>query len=129
MTMRRWRHSEKGQATVEFALVVPILIWLLVGLVDVARMVNAVFIIQHSAREGVRLGVTGASDTEVVDRAVMVAATLDTSQLAVTVSPAAPRSTGSDIAVTVTYNYKVMALMGIIGTDVPLGTQLVARVE
>lgn len=127
--MRRRPRGSKGQATVELALVLPILIWLLVGMVDVARMANAYLIIQHASREAVRLGITGAADSLVAQRALDSAVTLDTTQLTISITPAGTRTTGSDITVTVNYNYHVLALMGIIGTDIPLSAQLTARVE
>lgn len=127
--MKRRRRGSPGQATVEMALVLPILIWLLIGLVDIARMANAYLIIQHASREAVRLGITGATDAQVSQRAIIRSTTLDPTRLTVTVSPAGTRSTGSDITVTVRYRYKVLALMGIIGNDVPLATELTARVE
>jgi Flp pilus assembly protein TadG len=127
--VRRRHRGSKGQATVEMALVLPLLIWLLVGMVDVARMANAYLIIQHASREAVRLGITGASDSQVAQRALASAVTLDTTRLIITVTPAGTRSTGSDIVVKVDYSYHVLALMGIIGTDIPLSAQLTARVE
>jgi Flp pilus assembly protein TadG len=127
--MRKRTCGGKGQATVEMALVLPILIWLLVGLVDIARMANAYLIIQHAAREAVRLGITGASDPQVSERAMATATTLDPARLSVSITPAGTRTTGSDITVTVAYRYRVLALMGIIGSEVPLEARLTARVE
>lgn len=125
----RRRRGSRGQATVEMALVLPILIWLLIGLVDIARMANAYLIIQHASREAVRLGITGASDVQVTQRALAQSTTLDQTRLTVTVTPTGTRNTGSDVTVTIHYRYRVLALMGIIGNDVPLATQLTARVE
>jgi Flp pilus assembly protein TadG len=127
--LRRCRRGDRGQATVEMALVLPLLIWLLVGLVDIARMANAYLIIQHASREAVRLGITGAGDTAVAQRAVLASQTLDPTRLTINVSPAGTRNTGSDISVRIQYNYQVLALMGIIGADVPLEARLTARVE
>jgi len=126
---RRGATGSRGQATVEMALVLPILIWLLVGLVDVARMANSVVILQHAAREAVRMGITGATDSEVTDRAHLAATTLDTAALTITIAPAGSRTTGSDITVTIDYKYKVLALMGVIGSEVPLSATLTSRVE
>lgn len=126
---RRRGKRDRGQATVEMALVLPILIWLLIGLVDIARMANAYLIIQHASREAVRLGITGASDTQIAQRALAQSTTLDRTRLTITVTPTGSRTTGSDVTVAIRYHYKVLALMGIIGTDVPLATQLSARVE
>ncbi len=129
MRRRRKSKTEQGQATVEMALVLPILIWLLVGLVDVARMASAFLIVQHASREAVRLGITGATDAQVTARARATAATLEPNLLTITVSPAGSRTTGSDMTVTIQYRYRVLALMGIIGGEVPLSSALTARVE
>lgn len=127
--VRNRKSGSEGQATVEMALVLPILIWLLVGMVDIARMSNAYLTIQHASREAVRLGVTGVSDTAVGDRARSSAVALDPAMLTVTITPRGAKSTGSDITVAVRYRYKVLALMGIIGSEVPLQASLTARVE
>lgn len=127
--MRKHPKAERGQATVEMALVLPILIWLLIGLVDIARVANATLLLNHAAREAVRLGITGATDTQIVDRAFATAPTLDLERFTVTISPVGFRAPGADLTVSLQYNYKVLALMGIMGTDLPLSTQLTARVE
>lgn len=49
--MRRFA-SDAGVALVEFALVAPVLILLLVGILDVARGVNAYITLSNAAREG-----------------------------------------------------------------------------
>ena len=126
---QKQRRGSRGQATVEMALVLPILIWLLIGLVDVARMANAVITLQHATREAVRLGITGAADSEVTERAQLTATTLDPATLTITITPAGSRTTGSDITVKLDYKYKVLALMGIIGSEVPLSATLTSRVE
>lgn len=129
LALRRRISGSKGQSTVEMALVLPLLIWLLLGLVDMALLANAYVLIMNGAREGVRLGLTGASDSAVVQRVKDTSVGLDPARLTISVSPAGARNSGSDIAVQVDYRYKVLALMGIIGTDVPLTTKLIGRVE
>lgn len=123
-----WRRSE-GQATLEMALVLPILIWLLVGMVDIARIANSALLVQHAAREGVRLGVTGASDSAIGSRVLAVSPTLDPTLLNIAISPAGIRTTGSDVTVRVSFRYQVLSLMGFIGNEVPLTAELTARVE
>lgn len=46
------RSSDSGNALVEFALVMPIVIVLLVGMIDVARAANAYATLSSAAREG-----------------------------------------------------------------------------
>ena len=52
--MRRDR-SDRGAAAVEFALVVPILLLLVFGIIDFGRILNAEIQLSQAAREGVRL--------------------------------------------------------------------------
>ncbi len=121
--------GSKGQATVEMALVLPILLWLLVGIVDVARMANAVLTVNHAAREAVRAGITGATDAEIEDRARDSMPALEPDRVTVLISPAGSRMTGTDVTVVVTYRYRFLATFGIAGTEVPLNGQLTGRVE
>lgn len=127
--MRRRLQKADGQATVEMALILPILIWLMLGLVDVARMANTFLVIQHASREAVRLGVTGASDSQVSNRVFAMAPTLDSTQMTVAISPVGVRTTGSDITVRINYRYRVLAIMAFVGAEVPLTASLTARVE
>ena len=53
MQTRRGPHrDERGSSLVEFALTAPLLLLLLVGIVDVARIVNAYVTVSHASREG-----------------------------------------------------------------------------
>lgn len=53
---RMWR-SEDGQALVEFALVVPVLLFMVVGLVEFARAWNTQQVLTDTARESLRSSV------------------------------------------------------------------------
>ena len=70
---RRDAASRRGQALVEFALVLPILILLLVGIFDFGRAIYAFNTINNSAREAVRIGIVDqncdAIGTEASNRA------------------------------------------------------------
>lgn len=52
MTLRAAASSSEGVALVEFALVVPVLILLLVGILDTGRAINAYVTISNASREG-----------------------------------------------------------------------------
>lgn len=127
--MRRRFADHKGQAMVEMAVVLPLLIWLLVGMVDIGRMVSTYLLVENAAREALRLGITGVTDTAIQQRAVDLMPSLDPSNITVTVSPPGFRDSGTDLTVTVVYQYKVMALMGVIGDQVALKGTLTARME
>jgi len=53
------RRRSRGQAMVEFALVLPVLLILLMVLIEVARLFSAWLIVENAAREGARYAVTG----------------------------------------------------------------------
>src|SRR5512135_827198 len=53
------RRRSRGQAMVEFALVLPVLLILLMVLIEVARLFSAWLIVENSAREAARYAVTG----------------------------------------------------------------------
>lgn len=67
---RAVRRDDRGQAMVEFALVAPILLLMVLGVVDFSRAWNAYQVITHSARVGARLAVVdnpGVTEQDVVD--------------------------------------------------------------
>ncbi len=57
----RRRRSGRGQTLVEFALVLPIFVVMLFGLLDTARFVYMNSVVSQAAREGARLGAVEAS--------------------------------------------------------------------
>lgn len=61
--------SERGAASVEFALVLPILIVLLCGIIDFGRAYNAQITLSHAAREAARVWALGGTEAETNDRA------------------------------------------------------------
>jgi hypothetical protein len=58
------RNSDRGAAAVEFALVVPVLLIVVFGIIDFGRMLNAQLQVSEAAREGARAAsvITGDSD-------------------------------------------------------------------
>jgi Flp pilus assembly protein TadG len=64
------RHDGRGQALVEFALVFPIFVLLLVGLFDLGRAVFYQSTIQNASREAVRLAIVDQSLTAIQEEAI-----------------------------------------------------------
>ncbi len=64
------RRARRGQALVEFALVLPILLSFLTGIVDVGFLYNHQLVLTNAAREGARLGSLG-EDAPTVQNAVL----------------------------------------------------------
>jgi Flp pilus assembly protein TadG len=53
---------ERGQALVEFSLVIVVFLLFVFGILDMARLFQSWSNVQHAAREGARYGVTGLDD-------------------------------------------------------------------
>lgn len=68
MKIRKWKISEQGQALVELAMVLPILLLLLFGIIEYGRIMSAGLVVTHSARDAARFGSVGATDSEIIDR-------------------------------------------------------------
>ncbi|NDL67336.1 TadE family protein [Anaerotalea alkaliphila] len=122
--------NNKGQAMVEFALVLPILILILTGMLEFGLILHAYLGINHAAREGARLASLGGTDAQITLEVQSNLPTLDLARLTVTVTPAT-RVRGQDAVVAMTYNHQTLIpLIGnIIGEGVPLRAQVAMRVE
>jgi hypothetical protein len=64
----RGRGKDRGAAAVEFALVLPILMLLVFGMVDFGRAYNARITLSNAAREGVRVWALGGTEAEATQR-------------------------------------------------------------
>lgn len=59
---------EKGAAAIEFALVLPLLVLLIFGIVEFARAYNVYLSVTHAAREGARLAAVDKFDVAEVEK-------------------------------------------------------------
>jgi Flp pilus assembly protein TadG len=60
--LRKSGVKERGQALVEFTIVVLVFLLFVFGILDMARLFESWTNVQHAAREGARFGVTGLDD-------------------------------------------------------------------
>jgi len=74
----RRRPRSRGQALVEFALVIPIFIVLVVGTFDLGAGVFAYNSVTNAAREGVRLAIVNQSQAAIENRAISATAIAET---------------------------------------------------
>ena len=66
---RRFRHDERGAELIEFALILPLLLAMLAGIVDFGRMFQRLEVTTNAAREGARLAsLPGYSEADVRNR-------------------------------------------------------------
>ncbi|KFF58793.1 hypothetical protein JF66_15935 [Cryobacterium sp. MLB-32] len=110
--MRRLRHlrDDRGAAAVEFALVLPVLLLLIFGLMEFGRLYNVQISLSNAAREGART--MAIENSPVAARAAAVAAApsitpvISTSQIAI--SPNTNCVPGSTATVVITYTVALM---------------------
>ena len=75
--MRRFfRRDDRGQTLAEFALILPIFVLVLVGIIDLGRAVYASSTIQNAAREAVRVGIVDQNTTVIEAEAIQHAVAL-----------------------------------------------------
>ena len=77
MLIKTINKSDKGQTLVEFALVLPVLLAVVFGIIQFGIILNAYVSITHAAREGVRLAAVSGKENEVqvINRTYDLAAT------------------------------------------------------
>ncbi|MHB0977403.1 MAG: TadE/TadG family type IV pilus assembly protein [Candidatus Aquicultorales bacterium] len=99
---RRRLHDAKGASSVEFAILMPVLILILFGIVEFGLAYRDYLSITHAAREGARLAAVGDfSETEIAKRAYPVSPS--SISLAYRSPDGAPRH-GYPVEVTVRYD-------------------------
>ena len=112
--MFKWLRREGGQSYLELALVLPFLVLLLLGTLDVGRAFNAQIVVMNAAREGARYGIAHSSDTAGI-KAMTLQATTGTgvavSSANVTVTYPNGQAAGKPIRVQVTHNFQFLVGM------------------
>lgn len=123
-------NKRKGQSMVEFALVLPILILLLVGIFEFGQMFNAYLQINHASREGARTAALRGTDAEVIQTVKDSSPTLGLTDADITITPSS-RTRGDSVKVEIVYDYQVEIgiISSIISDSVTLETQTTMRVE
>lgn len=125
---------QNGQSMVEFALVAPVLLLLVLGIVQFGIVLNNYMALTDAVRAGSRQAAVGrtAADPigEAVDRVRGAAGHLDQSELDVTVTPSDPSTwqQGGDVTVEATYPYEI-SLLGLVVKSGQLTSQTTERVE
>lgn len=102
------RGDDHGAAAVEFALVLPVLLLVVFGIIDAGRMLNMQIALTQAAREGVRVTALGGTNADAQARAIEALYPVTAATAAVNAScPAVPTATTPPAQVTVarTYNY------------------------
>jgi Flp pilus assembly protein TadG len=110
--MRRLRYlrDERGAAAVEFALLLPVLLLLVFGLMEFSRLYNVQISLSNAAREGAR-SMAIENNTAVARSAAIAAAPSVTPAITaaqISVSPSPTCAAGATATVRITYDVALM---------------------
>lgn len=128
------RRNEKGQAMVEFALVIPALLLVVFGIIQFGILFNNYLTLTDAVRVGARQAAVSRQSpnpiTATTDRIMRAADHLDTGQLEITITPGSPSDwqQGGDIQVTATYPYSI-SLLGLVVKSGRLTSTTTERME
>lgn len=100
--MTRLRTRDSGAALVEFAIIAPLLLLLVFGIIEFGRAYNAQNTLTHAAREGARKYAITQDTAEGEAAAKNAATSLDSSKITVTLSSCVP---GDPATVTLEYPF------------------------
>jgi Flp pilus assembly protein TadG len=95
------RSHDRGSATVEFALVLPIVLAIALALVQVGLLVRDRLLVESAVRSGARIAAVDPTDDAVRDAVIRAAPALDPDRVEVSVARAGQR--GSPVTVSIDY--------------------------
>ena len=125
-------NGKRGQAVLELALVLPLLLIVVFGITEFGRAWMTMNVLTSAAREGCRLAVVTAPDvTEVNARVREVCAAARIAPTSVIVAGPDPLDTSRRVSVTVAANFRVVTgnLLGPFSGTIPLQATAVMRHE
>ena len=100
------RRTDRGQSMVEFALVLPVLLMLVFGFLDLGRAVYSQSVVANAAREGARAAVIHGSTNAEIRAAVKANAIgIAVTDADITITPSAARVSGQQVLVRVTTRF------------------------
>lgn len=124
--------GEDGQSIIEFALILPILLLILMGILEFGLMLNAYLSINNASRDGARYASVGSTDDSVVAAIENVLPMIDPLDVSVNISPLyGSRNRGDAVTVEVLYTYEVTmpVISAIISNSIDLRAETTMRVE
>ncbi len=129
------RPASRGQSLVEFALVFPLFILLLAGMIDFGMGLYSYMTIINAARDGARLAATNCNSTDcgsAVRARVTSAAGGLAPSVTVTCTPHAANCSdavkGDSVTVTAQYTYRMLWPLSF-GTQIPMTSSVTFMVE
>jgi Flp pilus assembly protein TadG len=130
MRRRRQLREERGQAMAEFAIVLPIFVVLLFGIIQFGIVFSNYETLTDATRSGARAGAVARNDPDpsATATAAVKSSASDLNQSNLDVSVSSPWTSGSDVTVHATYPYSIN-LLGWVVKSGSLSSTTTERVE
>lgn len=114
--MRKWLgcargfyRRKEGQSLVEFALVLPMLLLIVMAIIDMGRVFHATIVVQEAARDAVRYASVGENDQRIAQAIKDDTPTLQADQVSFTITPSASsRIPGTAVTLEIRYNIELI---------------------
>ena len=132
LKLSNFLRRNKGQALVEFAFVLPIILLVLMGIIEFGRIFNTYLVLTNASREGARVAAVGGADLDVTNSVRNVTPTLNQASLNITINPIEiSRTRGLPVTVTTTYNLPLICPLVdvVLPNPFPLTSQTTMRIE
>ena len=116
----------------EFALVLPVLLLVIMGIIQFGAIFNGHITVTNAAREGARLSVVGATDEEIEERVIRTSTALLLNNLIIDITPEFnDRNVGQDVTVSVQGRVPVIipGFNIFMGTHYTVSANSVMRIE
>lgn len=132
------RKTEKGQAVVEMALILPILLMLVFGIVEFGRILNTYMIVTEISREATRKGSVGGTDLQIRDTvrsqagdSGLESSLIQDADIVITDPSSVKRARGTTLKVQLSYPVDIIApVIGtLVGDPYIVTAQTTMRVE
>jgi Flp pilus assembly protein TadG len=125
--------NQKGQALVEFAVILPLLLLIIMGIIEFGLMLNSYLTVRNVSREGARAGIVGSTNTEIENTIISTSPNLEEDNLDIDIVPLnqVDRKSGGTLTVQVTYKYKLIVpiISSLLGNEIDLKAQTSMRIE
>jgi len=124
--------NNRGQAIVEFVLIIPLVFLLIFAMLETGRYVHAAYEIEHASREAARVGAIGGTDANINSSVTLNTNGLDSERVSVLINPTEySRDSGDQLTITVSYQFSpITPFVGAIYTDgMNLSANISMRVE
>jgi len=124
--------NNRGQALVEIALILPVLLLLISGVIEFGRVFNAYLTLTHSSREGARAGAVGKSDVVIEEIVKTASYPLDPDNLVIEINPLeGSRTRGDTITVEINSSVNIYTpfINSLIDNPFPVKGKTAMRVE